>query len=65
MNEFAAYFKGLRLKTGLSLREFCLKHGLDPGNMSRLERGLVPPPQGRKKLEEYGRYLGLKKASDE
>ena len=65
MSQFSAYFKELRLKTGLSLREFCLKHGVDPGNLSRLERGLVAPPQGREKLEEYARYLGLKKGSDE
>ena len=65
MSKFAAYFKGLRLKTGLSLREFCLKHGLDPGNMSRLERGLVPPPRRREKLDEYARFLELKKGSDE
>jgi len=61
---FSACFKDLRLKTGLTLREFCLKHQLDPGNLSRLERGLVPPPQGREKLEEYAGFLGLKKGSD-
>lgn len=65
MMRFGAYFKELRLKTGLTLREFCLKHGLDPGNLSRLERGLVTPPQGREKLEEYAQFLGLKKGSDE
>ena len=65
MSRFGAYFKELRLKTGLTLREFCLKHGVDPGNMSRLERGLVAPPQSRDKLEEYAKYLGLKKDSTE
>jgi transcriptional regulator with XRE-family HTH domain len=65
MVKFGAYFKELRLKTGLTLREFCQKHGLDPGNLSRLERGLVPPPQGREKLGSYAEFLGLKKGSDE
>ena len=65
MSKFAAYFKDIRLKTGLSLREFCLKHDLDPGNMSRLERGLVSPPKKREKLEKYARFLKLKKGSDE
>ena len=62
---FGVFFKELRLKTGVTLREFCLKHGLDPGNLSRLERGLSTPPQNREKLEEYARYLGIKKDSDE
>lgn len=65
MSKFGAFFKEVRLRAGLSLREFCLKHSLDPGNMSRLERGLVPPPQGRDKLEEYSRFLGLKKGADD
>jgi transcriptional regulator with XRE-family HTH domain len=64
MTKFGACFKDLRLKTGLTLREFCVKHQLDPGNLSRLERGLVAPPQAREKLEEYAGYLGLKKGSD-
>lgn len=64
MTKFGAFFKELRLKTGLTLREFCLEHHLDPGNLSRLERGLVPPPQGREKLEEYAGFLGLRKGSD-
>ena len=62
---FGELFKKLRLATGVTLREFCLKNSLDPGNLSRLERGVVPPPQNRGKLEEYAKFLGLKKGSDE
>jgi transcriptional regulator with XRE-family HTH domain len=65
MSRFGMYFKELRLKTGLTLREFCLKHGFDPGNISRLERGLVAPPQTQDKLDEYARDLGLKMDSTE
>lgn len=50
---------------GLSLRDFCLKHQLDPGNMSRLERGLLPPPRDRDRLEEYAKYVGLERDSDD
>ncbi len=32
--------------------------------MSRLERGLLSPPLGRDRLEEYAKCLGLKKGSD-
>jgi len=62
---FGPYLKELRLKRGISLREFCQTHGLDPGNMSRLERGLVPPPKSQEKIAELAGFLGLKKGSDE
>ncbi|MCM8794588.1 MAG: hypothetical protein NC819_02130 [Candidatus Omnitrophica bacterium] len=62
---FGEFFKAKRQELGLTLREFCLKHKLDPGNHSRLERGLLPPPQDRDRLEEYARYLGLKQGSDD
>lgn len=62
---FGEFFKAKRQGLGLTLREFCLKHKLDPGNLSRLERGLLPPPQDRDRLEEYARYLGLKQGNDE
>lgn len=62
---FGEFFKAKRQALGLTLREFCLKHKLDPGNMSRMERGLLPPPQERQRLEEYAKYLELKSGSDD
>lgn len=64
MGRFGDYFKAQRLKLGLTLRAFCEKHGLDPSNMSKIERGLMPPPQGEK-LHEYARHLGLKNGTNE
>jgi len=64
-NVFGEFFKEKRQALGLTLREFCLKHKLDPGNLSRLERGLLPPPQDRDRLEEYAKCLGLKSGSDD
>jgi transcriptional regulator with XRE-family HTH domain len=64
-NTFGHFFKEMRLKTGLSLRQFCIEHNLDPGNMSRIERGIASPPQSRAKLEEYASYLGIDKDSDD
>lgn len=60
---FGAFFHAKRMATGLTLRQFCLKHGLDPGNISKLERGLLPPPESRKKLEQYACSLGLEPGS--
>ncbi|MBI3291289.1 MAG: hypothetical protein HYZ73_00510 [Elusimicrobia bacterium] len=60
---FGEFFKTKRQALGLTLREFCLKHKLDPGNLSRLERGLLPPPQDRKVLEQYAEYIEIKRGT--
>ncbi len=62
---FGALLKRLRLQNGLSLREFCLRNGFDPGNHSRLERGMFPPPQNAERLQKYAEALGLRRGSDE
>lgn len=62
---FGELFKERRRKLGLSLREFCRAHNLDAGNMSKIERGVLPPPENRERLEEYAHMLKLKKGSDE
>ncbi len=64
-NIFGEYFKAKRIELGLTLRDFCKKYSLDPGNISKLERGLLPPPASRQKLEAYASYLGLKKGNDD
>jgi transcriptional regulator with XRE-family HTH domain len=62
---FGDFFKEKRIALKKTLRQFCAENKLDPGNISRLERGLMPPPQGSDKLEEYARYLQIKKGSDD
>lgn len=57
--DFGAFFRARRKALGLSLAEFCRRHKFDKGNISRLERGLVPPPRDRKLLESYARTLKL------
>lgn len=64
MGQFGELFRRKRLALGLSLRQFCLQHGLDPGNISKLERGRLAPPQ-HDKLEEYARRLGIPEGSDD
>lgn len=61
---FGQFFKKMRQLTGLTLRQFCLEHGLDPGNISKMERGLAPPPSSREKLEKYANALQIKESSD-
>ncbi len=62
---FGSFFKNMRIKRGLTLRSFCQEHGLDPGNISKLERGLMPPPKSRDTLERYAEYLNLNKGEDD
>jgi transcriptional regulator with XRE-family HTH domain len=62
---FGSYFKELRTRKGWSLRRFCEANGYDPGNISRLERGVFPPPESPQKMREYAKALALKEGSGE
>ena len=62
---FGQFFKKMRQRSGLTLRQFCSQHELDAGNISRLERGKALPPNSREKLEYYADILGIKKYSDD
>ena len=57
--KFGEFFHEKRIATGFTLRQFCLRHALDPGNISKLERGLLRPPKSPEKLRSYGRLLQL------
>ena len=65
MSAFSELLRRLRAKRGLTLRDFCLQNHFDPGNYSRLERGLYPPPQSHEQIEKYARALGLQEGSEE
>ena len=62
---FGSYFKEMRTSKGWSLRRFCAAHGYDPGNISRLERGVFAPPESPQKLREYAKALALKEGSEQ
>jgi transcriptional regulator with XRE-family HTH domain len=62
---FGEFFKKKRRDLGLTLREFCRINGFDPGNISKIERGLFAPPQSREKRLDYGKALGIKEGTDD
>lgn len=62
---FGTKFRELRLRLGVSLRMFCIEHKLDPSNISKLERGLLAPPQKREILERYAACLKIEEGSDD
>lgn len=64
-NAFGAFFKALRIRQRMTLRQFCETHKFDPGNLSKLERGLLPPPESEAKLTEYAKALKIRRGSDD
>lgn len=62
---FGRFFKQKRIELGLTLREFCRINGFDPGNISKLERGLLPPPLTKEKRLQYANALGIKEGTDD
>jgi transcriptional regulator with XRE-family HTH domain len=62
---FGDFFKQKRLELGLTLREFCRKNEFDPGNISKIERGVFQPPQGEDQKVRYAEALGLRRGSDD
>ena len=61
---FGAFFRQTREGLGLSLRAFCHRNGFDAGNVSRIERGLNPPPKTNGGLEKYAKALKLKRGTE-
>lgn len=62
---FGPFFESVRQRKGLTLRAFCRQAGCDPANISRMERGLVPPPQDRAILERYATALDIVEGTDD
>ncbi len=54
-----------RLGLRQSLRAFCMKNSVDPSNWSKMERGVIPPPQNQDKLKEYASYLDIEFGTDD
>lgn len=62
---FGEFLRRRRTALGLKLREFCRRNGLDSGNLSRIERGLVKPPQSSDALAQLARALQFAPESED
>ncbi len=62
---FGSFFHEKRRACGLTLREFCRINNFDAGNISKIERNLLPPPQSKEILTKYANALGIKKGTDD
>jgi transcriptional regulator with XRE-family HTH domain len=57
---FGEFIKERRIAKGISLRELCKRLEIDASNWSKVERGLLAPPQDQERLKEIARVLGIK-----
>ncbi len=62
---FGPFARQIRVRLGETLRQFCARVGLDPAYISRIERGLLAPPQDQAKLDYYAESLGLTRDTDD
>jgi transcriptional regulator with XRE-family HTH domain len=62
---FANFIREKRVAAGLTLREFCRLTGFDASNWSKIERGLLTPPQSKNVLDEIAKVLKIKTGSED
>lgn len=62
---FGEFIKERRIERDISLRKFCQSIDYDASNWSKIERGLLAPPQEEEKLNKIAKVLGIKKHTDE
>lgn len=62
---FGTYVKELRSRQRLGLREFCLEHGHDPSNWSKIEREVLAPPRDEDTLRKWAVQLGIAEGSND
>ena len=65
MSLFGDQLRKRRKELRLGLREFALKANMDPGNLSKIERGRLGVPQSEDVLERLCRALEYELESDE
>lgn len=62
---FGEFFKNRRIELRLTLRSFCSVNGFDPGNISKIERSVLPPPQSDDLRRRYATALGIHEGTDD
>lgn len=65
MGAFGELLRSRRSELRLGLRDFALRAEMDPGNLSKLERGRLNPPQDRRTLDRLSMALEWELGSEE
>lgn len=63
VNMFGEFIKSLRIERDIGLREFCRRLSIDASNWSKVERGILAPPQDSEKFDQIAEVLGINKNS--
>ena len=61
---FGEFIKERRISKGITLREFCKLLEIDASNWSKVERGLLSPPQDEEKLRKIANVLDIEIGSE-
>ncbi len=61
---FGEFIKTLRLDRDMGLREFCRRLSIDASNWSKVERGILTPPQDDEKLNQIAEVLNIEKDTE-
>jgi len=61
---FGEFIKERRINKGITLREFCRLIETDASNWSKVERGLLSPPQDEEKLKKIAHVLDIEIGSE-
>jgi len=61
---FGEFIKSLRIERDIGLREFCRRLSIDASNWSKVERGVLAPPQDEGKLDQIAEVLNIEKDSE-
>jgi len=62
---FGEVIKSRRIDMKKTLRQFCMEHGHDPSNWSKIERGINPPPKDETTLACWASQLGLSEKTND
>jgi transcriptional regulator with XRE-family HTH domain len=57
---FGEHIRKKREELRLPLRRFCVENGFDPSNVSKIERGILPPPTDPDMIARFARAIGLR-----
>jgi len=56
---FGEFFRQKRIALGFTLRSFCERFGYDPAYISRIERGVLAPPEDKEKIKAFAKALNI------
>ena len=62
---FGEFVKERRVARDITLRKFCQAIDWDASNWSKVERGLLSPPQDEEKLKRIAEVLSIEQESDD